>query len=256
MTAMLQVAFMTIGLAVLTLVIAFLFRRWQRAILWTVALLLFVGTSIMLGSGVLEIYENGMMNHAVLLGITLAYACSFIFVYGAEKTHKALLQNSSISETPVNQIGQVIEEDLPQPRQAADEELSKPEQAVDEELLQSKHDEVEGHVELQGRLNTPLAQQVFALAIERGLMEEVGNHYKWNESKALLAYMCGRIYCGDYPKYSARDVKSYWKPGRTEFFPESDLNALFQETALGQSRQNRKGEAVPMGSKKIDDLFE
>jgi hypothetical protein len=87
-------------------------------------------------------------------------------------------------------------------------------------------------------------------------MEEVGNHYKWNESKALLAYMCGRIYCGDYPKYSARDVKSYWKPGRSEFFPESDLNALFQETALGQSRQNRKGEAVPMGSKKVDDLFE
>ena len=67
MTAMLQVVFMAIGLAVLTFVIAFLFKKWQRAILWAVALLLFVGTSILLGAGALKIYENGMMNHAVLM---------------------------------------------------------------------------------------------------------------------------------------------------------------------------------------------
>ena len=246
---------MAIGLAVLTFVIAFLFKKWQRAILWAVALLLFVGTSILLGAGALKIYENGMMNHAVLLGITLAYFCSFIFIYGAEKLNKALRQNCSTSETSITQPVQVVDEELVQPEQTIEEELPQPEQDNNEDLLQPEHEEEE-HVELPGRLNTPLAQQVFALAIEKGLMEEVGNHYKWNESKALLAYMCGRIYCGDYPKYSARDVKSYWKPGRTEFFPESDLNALFQETALGQSRQNRKGEAVPMGSKKVDDLFE
>lgn len=245
MTAMLQVVFMEIGLAVLTFVMAFLLRKWQRTILWAVALLLFVGTSILIGIGVLKIFENGMVNHAVLLGITLAYACSFIFIFGAEKTNKALHQNCSTSEMSIAQPVQVVDEKLLQPRRTIEEELPQPEQ-----------EEVDEHVELQGRLNTPLARQVFALAIEKGLMEEVGNHYKWNESKALLAYMCGRIYCGDYPKYSARDVKSYWKPGRTEFFPESDLNALFQETALGQSRQNRKGEAVPMGSKKVDDLFE
>lgn len=76
MTAMLQVVFMAIGLAVLTFVLAFLFRKWQRAILWAVALLLFVGTSILIGTGVLKIYENGMMSHAVLLGITLAFSFS------------------------------------------------------------------------------------------------------------------------------------------------------------------------------------
>ena len=245
MTAMLQVVFMEIGLAVLTFVMAFLLRKWQRTILWAVALLLFVGTSILIGIGVLKIFENGMVNHAVLLGITLAYACSFIFIFGAEKTNKALHQNCSTSEMSIAQPVQVVDEKLLQPRRTIEEELPQPEQ-----------EEVDEHVELQGRLNTPLARQVFARAIEKGLMEEVGNHYEWNESKALLAYMCGRIYCGDYPKYSAREVKSYWKPGRTEFFPESDLNALFQETALGQSRQNRKGEAVPMGSKKVDELFE
>ena len=255
MTAMLQVVFMAIGLVVLTFVIAFLFKKWQRAILWAVALLLFVGTSILIGTGVLKIYVNGIVNHAVLLGITLAYFCSFIFIYGAEKLNKALRQNCSTLETSITQPVQVVDEELVQPEQTIEEELPQPEQDNNEDLLQPEHEEEE-HVELPGRLNTPLALQVFARAIEKGLMEEVGNHYKWNESKALLAYMCGRIYCGDYPKYSAREVKSYWKPGRTEFFPESDLNALFQETALGQSRQNRKGEAVPMGSKKVDDLFE
>ena len=234
MTTMIQVAFMAVGLAVLTFAIAFLFKKWQRAILWAVALMLFVGTSFLLGIGFLKIYENGMVNHAVLLGITLAYACSAIFVYGAEKTNKNLQQNSSASETSFVQPKQAIDEDLPQPGQ----------------------EEVGEHIVLSDRLNTPLARQVFARAIETGLIEEVGSHYKWKESKALLAYMCGRIYCGDYPKYSAREVKSYWKPGRSEFFPESDLNALFRETALGQSRQNRKDESVPMGSKKVDDLFE
>ena len=117
MTAMLQVVFMAIGLAVLTFVIAFLFRKWQRAILWAVALLLFVGTSILLGAGVLKIYEDGMVNHAVLLGITLAYACSFIFIYGAEKTNKSLRQNCSTSETSIAQPVQVVDEELLQPEQ-------------------------------------------------------------------------------------------------------------------------------------------
>ena len=194
MTAMLQVVFMAIGLAVLTFVIAFLFRKWQRAILWAVALLLFVGTSILLGAGVLKIYENGMMSHAVLLGINLAYSCSFIFIYGAEKTYKALHQNCSTSETSIAQPVQVVDEGAFQPEQNIEEEMPQPEQDNNEELQRPEYEEVEEHVELQGRLNTPLALQVFARAIEKGLMEEVGNHYKWNESKALLAYMWGGIY--------------------------------------------------------------
>ena len=125
MTAMLQVVFMAIGLAVLTFLIAFLFRKWQRAILWAVALLLFVGTSILLGAGVLKIYEDGMVNHAVLLGITLAYACSFIFIYGAEKTNKSLHQNCSTSETSIAQPVQVVDEELLQPEQTIEEEFSK-----------------------------------------------------------------------------------------------------------------------------------
>lgn len=48
---------------------------------------------------------------------------------------------------------------------------------------------------LTGQLKTELAEKVFAKAIEVGYMKEEGSHYKWTESKVLLAYMCGRIYC-------------------------------------------------------------
>lgn len=50
----------------------------------------------------------------------------------------------------------------------------------------------EGAVVLTGMLNTELAVKVFAKAIEAGYMNEKGSHYEWNDSKVLLAYMCGR----------------------------------------------------------------
>ena len=59
----------------------------------------------------------------------------------------------------------------------------------------------------------------------------------------------------DAPKYDVREAKYFWKFGRTEFFPESDLNELFEVTDLAQSRQNRKDSPVPQGSDKIDELF-
>ncbi len=40
-------------------------------------------------------------------------------------------------------------------------------------------------------------------------MEENGAHYKWKLSKALFAYMCGRICCEYKPKYSDTDEKSF-----------------------------------------------
>ena len=108
---------------------------------------------------------------------------------------------------------------------------------------------------IPAKLDTPLARKVFQKALEVNLMEIDNGHYKWNGTKVQLAYMCGRIYCGDKPKYDEREDKSYWRFGWTEFFPDSELNALFEVTDLGQSRSNRKDLAVPQGSNKIDDLF-
>ena len=114
----------------------------------------------------------------------------------------------------------------------------------------------EGAVVLTGMLNTELAVKVFAKAIEAGYMSEKGSHYKWNDSKVLLAYMCGRIYCGDKPVYSDMDEKSFWKFGRLGVFPDTELSNLFEMPDLGQSRSNRKDLAVPAKSKEIDKFFE
>ena len=51
--------------------------------------------------------------------------------------------------------------------------------------------------------------------------------------------MCGRIYCGDYPEYSKYEQKTFWEFGNG-LFPDVELNALFEQTGIGQSRQNRR----------------
>ena len=108
---------------------------------------------------------------------------------------------------------------------------------------------------LTGQLKTELAEKVFAKAIEYGYMKEEGSHYKWTESKVLLAYMCGRIYCGDYPERLKMETKTYWKFGM-ELFPDTELCALFDTSDIGQSRQNRKDLTVPKNFQKIDIFFE
>ena len=103
---------------------------------------------------------------------------------------------------------------------------------------------------------TELARKIFAKAIEAGYMEEVGSHYEWILNKVLLAYMCGRIYCEDYPEKTKYDDKVFWMPGRVELFPGTELDKLFNMKDLTQSRHSRKNKAAPVGSEKIDKLFE
>ena len=73
-------------------------------------------------------------------------------------------------------------------------------------------------------------------------MKEEGSHYKWTESKVLLAYMCGRIYCGDYPERLKMETKTYWKFGM-ELFPDTELCVLFATSDIGQSKQKRPDRA-------------
>ena len=68
--------------------------------------------------------------------------------------------------------------------------------------------------------------------------------------------MCGRIYCGDRLEYIEMEEKSFWKYGSSGFFPDAELSALFGQSELGQSRQNRKDMVVPQKSQEIDKLFE
>lgn len=131
-------------------------------------------------------------------------------------------------------------------------------------LVNWKNDDLFSHAEcpdspkgvvLSGRLDTSLARTIFAKAIEAGYIEEVGSHYSWKGTKALLAYMCGRIYCGDYPEYSKYEQKTFWEFGNG-LFPDVELNALFEQTGIGQSRQNRRDMPVPNNAGEIDKFFQ
>ena len=92
---MFQIAFLTLGLVVLTLVIAFIFKKQQRVILWAAALILFIGTCLMIGLGVVNIYENGVVNQNTLFSVILAFFCSAKFACDAEKTHRALQKKAA-----------------------------------------------------------------------------------------------------------------------------------------------------------------
>ena len=97
------------------------------------------------------------------------------------------------------------------------------EEATSEQEL-SKMEEISNDNEdvcIPAKLDTPLARQVFQKALDANLMEINNGHYKWKGTKVQLAYMCGRIYCEDKPKYDEREGKTYWRFGWTEFFPDS-----------------------------------
>ena len=60
---MLQITFLALGLSGLLFAVAYFFKKYQRGILWVAALILFIGTSLMLGLGLIKVVENGVANH-------------------------------------------------------------------------------------------------------------------------------------------------------------------------------------------------
>ena len=222
---MLQIIFSVIGLCIIVLALSFAFKRYARLILWSSAITLFAGTLLLVGIGVINPIDGDNTGSTtfwgtiitLISGAALAF-CAEMLKEGNKGKIKVQNGNSSVSE----------------------------EQSVGDE----------GAVVLTGMLNTELAVKVFAKAIEAGYMSEKGSHYKWNDSKVLLAYMCGRIYCGDKPVYSDMDEKSFWKFGRLGVFPDTEVSHVCEMPDLGQSRSNRKDLVVPAKSKEIDKFFE
>lgn len=102
-------------------------------------------------------------------------------------------------------------------------------------------------------LNTDRAKKVFGKAIEKRLIVVFDNVLKWKKSNALLAFLCGIIYCGD-TQYQDR-VTKYWmvKRGST-LFPNVELCALFGVINLGQSRTQLN--RLPKGYEEVLKLTE
>lgn len=111
---------------------------------------------------------------------------------------------------------------------------------------------------LPSKLDKNDAKDLFCKAIEVKLMDIDGDKYVWNKSNALLAYFCGRIYCGDTLIRENLTEEIIVKRNST-IFPESDLMSLFYNKNgcpirnLGQSRLQLY--YPPKEHEKVDILF-
>lgn len=76
-------------------------------------------------------------------------------------------------------------------------------------------------------------QEFFRNAIDAGFITETKSEYKWNYTNALLAFFCGKIYCGDCSVNGKRGKKI--KNGAGSFQAER-LEALFNVKNLARSR--------------------
>lgn len=152
---------------------------------------IFIGTLLLIGLGIIDpVKDNNHPDPVVITGIFTALVLSGVFAYGAEKLRIKLRENNQQTVQPIDNHSECP-------------------------------DSPKGVV-LSGRLDTSLARTIFAKAIEAGYIEEVGSHYSWKGTKALLAYMCGRIYCGDYPEYSKYEQKTFGSSA-TDSSPMSNL---------------------------------
>ena len=201
-----------------SVVVTYTYKLNNRKVFWGVGLTTITSILILLGLGILRL-SWGTTGMAVIVGISTAIGCAITLIYAAEDLHQKKRTKRQNIAAVATESAQGVPDSLPP------------------------------------RLDTELARKVFAKAIEKGYMEEVGSHYSWKDTKALLAYMCGRIYCGDIPEYSKYEQKTFWEFGNG-LFPDAELNALFEQTGIGLSRQNRRDMPVPTNAGEIDKLFQ
>lgn len=220
----LRVACILIAGFFIVLVVTYIYKLNNRKVFWGVGLTTIISILILLGLGILRPSWGTETGMAVIVGISTAIGCAITLIYAAEDLHqKKRIKVKKIAET------ESVQEDM-----------------VSDHLK----------VTLPSRLDTELSRKVFDKAIDEGYIIINDSHYEWTLNKVLLAYMCGRIYCEDYPKKTIYDEKMYWMPGRVELFPGAELDKLFNMKDLTQSRHTRKNKAAPTGSEKIDKLFE
>lgn len=77
----------------------------------------------------------------------------------------------------------------------------------------------------------------------------------WNhDSRTLLAYFCGRMWCGDKAVYCHHSHCMIWKRGRRTFY-DAELEQVFGVGSLRQLREQRFFLKVPNDAELIDSLF-
>ncbi len=107
--------------------------------------------------------------------------------------------------------------------------------------------------ELPNILNTYKARKIYLKAKNKGLIYVVDNGLKWSDTNALLAFLCGIVYCDD-TRYQDKLTKEWIIKRGSSFFPNKELNTLFGVKNLGQSRTQLN--RLPKGYEKILELTE
>jgi hypothetical protein len=144
------------------LVAAFALKNYQRTILWAGALILFFITMLSIGLGLYV--PKGF---AGVLQPCLALVVSGLMILVAEKQNSIKLANDA------NYAGENNNDN------------------------QEDSDDIDLGIELPDKLNTPMARRIFKRAITDEFLEVQDGTLAWKKSVVLLAYVCGRIYCGD-----------------------------------------------------------
>lgn len=106
------------------------------------------------------------------------------------------------------------------------------------------------------KLRTDIDVEVLKVALQEGVVRiSDDGHWVWTlESKTLLAYFCGRLWCGDTPCYSRKTGAYVWRLGERNF-PKKDLVKLFGVTNLRTLRKNKNFCTLPAGWEIIDKFF-
>lgn len=122
-----------------------------------------------------------------------------------------------------------------------------------EVLLQTLETLLQQYSSDNNDLNTDRAKKVFGKAIEKRLIVVFDNVLKWQKSNALLAFLCGIVYCDD-TQYQHPLTKDMRVQKGSSFFPNKELCALFGVINLGQSRTQLN--RLPKGYEEVLKLIE
>lgn len=80
---------------VLVLLLSTIFNKHHRIIMWSAAIVFFIGTLLLIGLGIIDpVKDNNHPDPVVITGIFTALVLSGVFAYGAEKLRIKLRENN------------------------------------------------------------------------------------------------------------------------------------------------------------------
>ena len=122
--------------------------------------------------------------------------------------------------------------------------------------IKEDHVLTDGGFILPTELDKGNARDIFDKAIKAGFININNNGtLKWNKTKVLLSYLCGRIYCNDFIKTDDFGENPTWRQSGT--LPNAELCKLFNlDKDLNPSRNKLLSGNPPKGYDIIDSLFE